>query len=102
MGSWRSLKSSNLDSTRYDAAGKNLEVKFKGGGHYGYADVPAAKSRGLRRAGSAGKYFHKHIRGTYDHTKLSSAFWDGFRIELDGFVPASVCRITTTTSPELQ
>jgi len=79
MGAWKDLKSSNLDSTRYDAGDKVLEVKFKGGGHYGYDDVPATKARGLRRARSAGKYFHKHIRGEYDHTKIALA---GFGDEL--------------------
>ncbi len=76
MAAWKQLNSSNLESSRYDAPSKRLEVKFKGGGHYGYAGVPPVKARGLHRAKSSGKYFHKHIKGTYEHTKLSAAFVD--------------------------
>ena len=77
MAGWRLLNSSNLDGSRYDSAKKRLEVKFKSGGHYGYKDVPAVKARGLHRAKSSGKYFHKHIKGTYDFDKVAeAAFFD--------------------------
>jgi superfamily II DNA or RNA helicase/RimJ/RimL family protein N-acetyltransferase len=77
MADWKQLSSSNLEATRYDAGNKRLEIKFKGGGHYGYEDVPPVKARGLRRSRSAGKYFHRNIKGTYDHEKVAmDAFFD--------------------------
>lgn len=66
-----SLKSSNLDGAHYDEATKTLTVKFKNGGTYAYGGVVKEHFEGLTSAESAGKFFHKTIRGGgYKHSKV--------------------------------
>ncbi len=84
MADWKAVNSSNLEATRYDAGNKRLEVKFKGGGHYGYKDVPPAKARGIRRAKSAGKYFHRNIKGTFDFDKVAQVAFEDELEKLGG------------------
>lgn len=46
-----------------------LTVKFKGGGTYEYADVPADLHDKMIAAESAGKFFHAHVKGKFNHKK---------------------------------
>lgn len=73
------VKSSNIASVGYDPARKVLEVEFSSGGVFQYTGVEpehhvrlinAGKPGWDRKAPSAGKYFHSHIRGKYPATKL--------------------------------
>lgn len=62
--------SSTIAAVGYDPQTGMLEVTFKSGGTYRYADVPAAAHAALMQADSIGKHFHAHIRGKFDHARL--------------------------------
>jgi hypothetical protein len=62
--------SSNISRVGYDADAKQLTVHFKGGGRYSYAGVPDEVYKALLAADSKGGYFHTHIRGEFEATKL--------------------------------
>lgn len=63
-------KSSNVDGAHYDAASRTLTVKYKSGGSYTYADVPAHHWNELQKAESVGKYLHAHIKSAYKGSKV--------------------------------
>jgi len=60
------VKSSNIHSMGYEASTKKLQVRFrKGKGKslpYEYPNFPESRYKGLMKAKSKGKYFHKHVR----------------------------------------
>ena len=57
------LKSSNIEGAHFDPATGTLTVKFKSGGTYHYSGCKQSHYDGLCSAESAGKFFHKTIRG---------------------------------------
>lgn len=57
------VKSSNIESAGFDPATGVLTVKFKNGGTYHYEGCKQDHYDGLCSAESAGKFFHKSIRG---------------------------------------
>jgi hypothetical protein len=59
--------SSNLSSATYDPDLQNLTIEFNSGETYVYFNVPRSVYQGLQHAGSAGSYFHRHIRGRYSY-----------------------------------
>lgn len=61
------VKSSNVSHIGYSAKEAILQVEFIGGSRYRYSDVPAEVFEEFRSAESAGKYFHKKIKGRYSH-----------------------------------
>jgi hypothetical protein len=63
-------KNSHVESVGHDPVTQTLRVKFKNGGAYDHAGVPAHHHSGMLAADSPGKYFHAHIRGKYEHTKV--------------------------------
>lgn len=64
--------SSQITGVGYDAADQTLTVRFKKGGvMYRYFGVPETEYRGLVKAESVGKFFHRRIRPTYPVQKLS-------------------------------
>jgi hypothetical protein len=63
------VKSSNVDAAAYDADGRRLSVRFKGGGIYHFADVPPEKADGLLNADSPGRYFAENIKGQHEHVR---------------------------------
>ena len=67
------VSSSNLVSVGYDSAEKMLEIECHGGGVYQYSDVPEAVHLSLMasQSFSIGKYFHKKIRGQYEHRMIN-------------------------------
>jgi len=67
---WQALMSSNLSSVRYDADERVLEVEFTSGTQYSYSDVPQETFDDLLTADSHGKFFHAHIRSSFDYEKL--------------------------------
>ncbi len=65
------VTSDNLHSVGYDPATLTLEIQFrKTGDVYQYFDVPEHIHRGLMDADSHGKYFHRHIRGSFLYDKI--------------------------------
>lgn len=57
--------SSNLAEASYDPATQELVITFQTGRAWRYLNVPAEVYVGLQRSGSAGQYFHRHIRDRY-------------------------------------
>lgn len=67
----RVVTSSNIHSVGYDSATLTLEIQFrKTGDIYQYFGVPVHIHRGLMDASSHGKYFHRHIRGSFEYSKI--------------------------------
>lgn len=66
-------RSSTIEAIGYEPATQLLKIKFKSGGTYHFADVPAAEHQKLITAESVGKYFHKHIKGAFKGTKQEKA-----------------------------
>lgn len=58
------VKSSNIDSVGYDDLTKRLDVKFKGGKTFCYADVTRDEHAQLMAANSIGKHFGVFIKAT--------------------------------------
>lgn len=54
----------------YDAAARQLEVRFTTGRRYLFHDVPPEAAAALRAAFSKGRHFNAHIRGRYRFTEL--------------------------------
>ena len=63
------VESSNIVSVGHE--GTTLEVEFKGGAIYQYANVPLAIYRDLLLAESVGKFFHRFIKAEYEYEKVS-------------------------------
>ena len=65
------VTSSNIESIGYHAPSRTLEVKFKSGGHYSYADVPKDVYDALMtESDGVGGRFHASVKGKFGHTKL--------------------------------
>ena len=62
------VASSSLRSVGYDDGA--LEIEFRSGGVYRYADVPRETYEGLLGARSHGSYFHEHVRSQYDYHRI--------------------------------
>ena len=58
-----SVKSSNVGSVGYDPLKKVMEVEFKGGSLYRYANVPHSLFKGFISTESPGKFFHQNVKG---------------------------------------
>lgn len=66
------VTSSNLDSIAYNSDDQRLQVWFKNGGVYEYAEVPLSVFYGLREANSKGGFFYYFIRlKNYSYVKLN-------------------------------
>ncbi len=59
--------SSNIEAVGHE--GGKLIVRFKGGGTYEYADVPAHVHDKMMAAESTGKFFHEHVKGKFTHKR---------------------------------
>ncbi|WP_425228381.1 KTSC domain-containing protein [Sphingomonas sp.] len=59
------LTSSMIRRIVFDDEAQTLLVCFRSGLRYLYAGVPRAVYDGLRRAGSAGRFFNEEVRGRY-------------------------------------
>lgn len=65
------VESSQVDSIGHD--GSTLTVKFKTGGTYQYADVPAETLAAVMVSKSVGAFLHAHIKPKYKATKVVEA-----------------------------
>lgn len=59
--------SSNLARADYDPETKDLGLAFQDGSEYVYHGVSPETYRGLTLAGSAGQFFHRHIKGHFSY-----------------------------------
>lgn len=66
----KTVKSSNVQAIGYNKEKHILEVEFKSGGVYQYADVLPDVYEELMAATSIGGYLHEHIVRAYVYTKL--------------------------------
>ncbi|MFJ8040428.1 KTSC domain-containing protein [Kitasatospora sp. NPDC096147] len=64
----RPVESSCLSSAGHQ--GTTLELEFRSGSVYAYADVPETEYRALLAAPSLGRYFHAHIRDRYPYRRV--------------------------------
>lgn len=64
-----SISSSNIVSVGYDSESETLEIEFDNG-VYQYSRVPKEVHSGLMSTSSAGRYFHRNIKGKYDSVKV--------------------------------
>lgn len=62
------LSSSNIDRVGYQQG--SLFIQFHSGGCYRYDDAPFQTYDLLVKSESAGKVFHRHIKGRYRYTRL--------------------------------
>lgn len=71
----RQVKSTTIHAIGYDPLTSTLHVHFKQGDQPGplwsYAGVPPDLAAELATADSAGKSFHRNIRGKFKPTRLS-------------------------------
>jgi len=65
------VDSSSLRSIGYDAAALTLEVEFRNGSVYRYANVPSELWGRFRRAESVGKFFQDHVRDQFETTRVA-------------------------------
>jgi hypothetical protein len=65
------VASSSLRSIGYDAATSTLEVEFRNGSVYRYANVPTELWARFRRAPSTGKFFQDHVRDQFDTMRVA-------------------------------
>lgn len=66
------VKSSNIAQIGYDAAAKELYVRFHSGHTHAYANVLPAKHEAIIAAPSIGSYFHQHVRDKHQHRKVTT------------------------------
>jgi hypothetical protein len=64
------VDSSQLSAIGYDPARSVLAVRFKNGGVYEYKDVTPETFEAFLASESKGKYFGKHVRGTFEYTRM--------------------------------
>ena len=65
------LNSSLMTSAGYDDSTRTLEIEFRHGGVYQYAQVPDALYAALLHASSKGRFFHQHIHGIFGFNRVS-------------------------------
>lgn len=65
-----SVSSNRLEAVGYDERLKLLHIQFVDGSLYEYYEVPKNVYIELINASSAGKYFHKYIKGIYQFSKI--------------------------------
>ena len=65
--------SSNISAIGYDAEKKQLNVTFKNGKTFGYADVSTIFYRELANTDSVGKFFNKHIKAEHEAFEVLDA-----------------------------
>ena len=60
------MPSTAIEHVSYDEAGRELHVKFVGGGTYTYYGVPKFVYEGFRGSSSKGTFFNNFIKARYD------------------------------------
>ena len=65
------VKSRDIAIVGYDPPTRALEIAFRNGGVYRYADVPAEVHQSLMAAASHGTYFNQNIKDRYAAEKIA-------------------------------
>lgn len=66
MADWQDLEgSSAISATRYDAALRELSIRFRGGKETTLLGVPSDVHQALRDSPSAGGFYHRQLRGRF-------------------------------------
>ena len=65
------VESSQIKSVGYDEESSTLEVEFKNGSVYEYADVPKDVYEGMMNADSVGRTFNATVKGVYPYTRTT-------------------------------
>ena len=60
---------SKIESFGYCPDSKTLAVKFKSGGLYHYANVPADVHEQMKAAESVGSFLHKNVKGKFEFAR---------------------------------
>jgi hypothetical protein len=60
------VASTMIRAVGYDPEESKLAVEFNNGATWEYDDVPQDIFDGLTGGGSAGAYFHNHVRNSFD------------------------------------
>lgn len=66
---WVELAGSHLEAVRWEKG--ELEVRFRGGGHYRYDGVPRDLFEKLQKAESPGSFFHSWIKNAFPTRKVA-------------------------------
>lgn len=74
-------KSSRINKIGYDAEKRELQIEFKGGNLYAYADVPPEKHAAFIAAESIGSYFAAHIQHEHMTFKWNGTAWDSIAMK---------------------
>ena len=64
------VESSNIRSVGYDEVSRKLEIEFRDGAVYQYAEVPGVVYLEMTRAKSVGKFFIANIRNQYQGERV--------------------------------
>jgi hypothetical protein len=64
------VRSSSLAQVAYDDLRDTLQIEFRDGTAYQYADVPIRIYHDLLRADSKGAYFNQYIRSRFPHAVI--------------------------------
>ncbi|MDF2380895.1 KTSC domain-containing protein [Nostoc ellipsosporum NOK] len=65
------MPSTVIASTRYDPAGKVLEIRFQSGAVYRYYDVPQEVYNEMKKAMSKGYFLNTRIKNNYSYEKIN-------------------------------
>ena len=67
------MQSSSLAQVAYDPRRSILQVEFRDGATYEYADVPVETYHDLLQADSKGAYFNRNVRNIFRHALVRAA-----------------------------
>jgi hypothetical protein len=70
LNEYKPEKSSLIHHVKHDPKTKTMVITFHNQQQYSYSGVSSNVFHGLKKAKSAGKYFHKNIRSSYETKKL--------------------------------
>ena len=60
------ISSSAISAVNYDVSTRVMLITFKSGRTYPFCGVPEVVYEGLKNATSAGRYYHRNVKGRYD------------------------------------
>lgn len=69
---WVQVRSSNVDQVHYDLERQELHVRFLGGGHYKYKEVPRSIYDQMLAAESVGGFMNQNVRGIFPHERVDA------------------------------
>lgn len=67
----KDIQSTNIRAAQHTHPDNQLVIWFHSEGAYQYEGVPFEVFEGLIKAGSAGQYFHRHIKSQFPFHKIA-------------------------------